>query len=67
MRGGSLDAGGSRLIGEGRRQMRLQGVRPGPPSQERPRPAPRHVPWHVIAKRRARNRLAAQSRKRNRR
>ena len=67
MRGGALDAGGSRIIGQGRRQLRLQGVRPGPPSPERPRPALRYVPWHVIAKRRARNRMAAKSRRRNRR
>jgi hypothetical protein len=48
-----------------RRHLRLEGgdqqVVP-----QRDRPAARHVPWHVIAKRRARNRMAARSRRRNR-
>lgn len=31
------------------------------------RPAPRHVPWHRIAQRRARNRIARRTRKAQRR
>lgn len=38
-----------------------------PPEQADRRPAPRHVPWHVIAQRRARRRMRAVTRKAQRR
>lgn len=51
-----------------RRALRLEGgQRSDTTITENPRPAARHVPWHVIAKRRARNRMRSTTRKKQRR